>query len=214
MLNDKFTYYDSLPRDYLDQVLVYEGGYTEDKSDAGNIIRDKSGKIIGYSATCRGITAGALAAAKKQGLVAQTVTVKSLLNDLESVRKIYSKNYYLKGKCDQLPHPLAFAHFDMCVNSGIGGRNSKGTAIGAGANLQKVLIACGANIVLDGSIGPKSIAALDNILATKSAKDIAKMYNDQREQYYYAIVKARPANQKFLKGWLRRLNSVRAFCNK
>lgn len=210
----KNTYYAELPKEYLDQILNYEGGYTEDKNDVGNQIKDASGKIIGYSATCRGITQSALDTAKKQGIVGQGVTIKSLLTDLESVRKIYSKNYYLKAKCDRLPHPLAFAHFDMAVNSGVGGRSSRGVALGAGANLQKTIAALGQKITIDGSVGPMTLAALDKVLETVSAKDVAAKYNDLREAYYHSIVRSRPANQKYLNGWLRRLNNVRKVCSK
>lgn len=199
MLPNKYTYYKELPESYLNQVLRWEGGYVNDIDDLGK-------------ETCRGVTIGALNAAKKQGLVAQSVTIKSLLNDIESVRKIYNVNYYLKGHCDQLPHPLAFAHVDCCINSGIGGKNKSGKAIGAGAILQKALVSMGANVVVDGSVGPKTLAALDDILTKKSAAEVAKVYNDIRQQYYHEIVAARPANQKFLKGWLNRLNDVRKFC--
>lgn len=214
MLPSKYTYYNELPKAYLDQVLRWEGGYQDDPSDAGNQIKDSKGNIVQYAATCRGITLAALNTAKKQGLVASTVTIKSLLTDLESVRKIYNANYYLKGKCNCMPHPLAFAHLDACINSGTGGKNSKGVAIGASSILQKALVAMGAKIVVDGIIGNQTLAALDNILTKKSAIEVTRVYNDIRQQYYYNIVKARPVNQKYLKGWLNRLNSARKFCEK
>jgi len=201
MADSKYTYYSELPKSYLDQVLLWEGGYVNDPDDSGG-------------ETCRGITIGALNTAKKQGLIAQSVTVRSLMTDLESVRKIYSQNYYLKAKCDKLPHPLAFAHLDFAINAGVGGKNKKGKAIGAGANLQKVLIALGSNIALDGSVGPKTLAALDNILTKKTALEITELYNNQREKYYRDLVVSKPTYKKYLNGWLNRLNSARKFCAK
>lgn len=196
---ENFVYFAELPEKYLKPVLNYEGGYVNDPDDPGG-------------ETARGITIGALNKAKEIGLVSSSLKVKDLLTDLDSVRKIYNVNYYKKGKCDQIPHPLAFAHFDMCVNSGPGGKSKSGRPIGAGANLQKVLIALGASIAFDGSVGPNTLAALDKILANYSPTALCKLYNDEREKYFNAIVTARPLSKKFLKGWLRRLNSVRALC--
>ena len=49
-------------------------------------------------------------------MAGRDVTIESLTTDLESVRKIYEVNYYRRGKANLLPHTLAFAHFDVCVN--------------------------------------------------------------------------------------------------
>lgn len=195
-----FTYFDELPTDYLKHLLVWEGGYVNHKNDPGG-------------ETNMGITAGALTKAKEMGLVGKSMTVKGLSKDKEAVRKIYNQNYYLAGKCNKIPHPLAFAHFDMCVNSGLGGKSKKGTAIGAGANLQKTIIFLGEKITLDGAVGPLTLKALDRLLERYSPVEICRVYNNFREKYFHAIVESRPQSKVFLKGWLNRLAAVRKFCS-
>jgi lysozyme family protein len=184
------TKYPELPEAYLKEVLRWEGGYVNDPADPGG-------------ETNRGITTGALNKAKSQGLVASGVTIKSLTADIESVRRIYGVNYYKAGKCDRAPHPLAYAHFDACVNHGLGG---------AGRLLQKTLNALGKAVAVDGAVGPKTLAALDALTMNKPVKEIAAEYNRRRAEYFQAIVRNRPASAKFLKGWLNRLDSVSAFC--
>ena len=184
--------YPELPEAYLREVLKWEGGYANHPNDPGG-------------ETNRGITIGALNKAKSQGLVAQSVTIKSLTTDLESVRRIYGVNYYKKGKCDKMPHPLAFAHFDACVLNGLGG---------AGKLLQKTLNALGQSVAVDGAVGPKTLAALDVLAGRKTVKDIAAEYNRLRRELFHAIVQNREKSKTFLKGWLNRLNAVVAFCSK
>lgn len=184
------TKYPDLPEAYIKEILRWEGGYVNHPNDPGG-------------ETNRGITIGALNKAKAQGLVAQSVTIKSLTTDLESVRRIYSVNYYKAGKCDKIPHPLAFAHFDACVLNGLGG---------AGQLLQKTLNALGQNVTVDGAVGPKTLAALDALSERKDVKDITIKYNCLRGEYFHTIVRNRPASAVFLKGWLNRLNSVTVFC--
>lgn len=38
-------------------------------------------------------------------------------------------------------------------------------------------------------------------------------YNNQREAFYRRLVQARPVSQKYLKGWLNRVNDLRKFLN-
>jgi lysozyme family protein len=186
------TKYPELPEAYLREVLRWEGGYANHPNDPGG-------------ETNRGITIGALNKAKSQGLVAQTVTIKSLTTDLESVRRIYGVNYYKAGKCDKMPHPLAYAYFDACVLNGLGG---------AGRLLQKTLNTFGQNVTVDGAVGPKTLAALDALTIRKTAKEIAAEYNRLRGEYFHTIVRNRPASAVFLRGWLNRLKSVSEFCAK
>lgn len=187
---EKGKKYPRLPNEYLNEVLKYEGGFVNDPFDKG-------GK------TNRGITESTLKSAIKQGIVPSTVTIESLTNDLESVRKIYEINYYLRAKCDQMPHPLAFAHFDAAVNHGVGN---------AARFIQRTLNALGAALNVDAAIGPLTIAALEKTLAVVELDVIVKVYCDIRKSFYDAIVANNPSQQKFYRGWMNRLNNVRKFC--
>ena len=187
---EKGKKYSKLPNEYLNEVLKYEGGFVNDPLDRG-------GK------TNRGITESTLKSAIKQGIVPSTVTIESLTNDLESVRKIYEINYYLRAKCDQMPHPLAFAHFDAAVNHGVGN---------AARFIQRTLNALGATLSVDGAIGPLTIAALNQALAAIEIDVIVKVYCDIRKSFYDAIVTNNPSQRKFYNGWMNRLIKVKKFC--
>lgn len=189
MLN-KGKIYDSLPEEYLNMILNFEGGYV-------NHPLDKGGE------TNRGITIGSLNSAKERGLVASTVTIESLTNDLESVRIIYEQNYYLRSKSNMLAHPLALAHFDASVNHGCGN---------SGKFLQRALNIYGAHLDVDGAIGPKTLTSYSQILSNNSIIDIANTYNVVRLSFYNAIVSNNPQQKVFYNGWMNRLNKVRSYC--
>ena len=182
--------YEDLPEEYLNLVLKYEGGYVNDPLDKGG-------------ETNRGITIGALNAAKKQGIVPPDITIKDLTHDLESVRRIYDINYYKKSKSNLMSHPLAFAHFDASVNHGIGWSSKF---------LQRTSNKFGANLVDDGIIGPKTLAALNDIMLIVYIYKIIDEYCNIRKSFYDSIVANNPSQKKFYNGWMNRLASVREYC--
>lgn len=187
--------YPKLPPEYLKQILNYEGGYLDPEKAAK--IGDKGGE------TCRGITIGALNAAKAAGIVSQSVTCKSLLEDLESVRRIYEVNYYRASYSNTMPHPLAFAHFDASVNHGKGN---------SAKFLQRMLNKFGFNLVVDGGIGPKTLNALNLCIRKDDISRVTSVYNYIRLSFYNAIVTNNPKQQIFYRGWINRLNKVKQFC--
>lgn len=179
---------ESLPMEYLHEVLCYEGGYVNDPADKGG-------------ETNMGITAAALASAQSAGLIPKNVTVKTLTK--EHARIIYERNYYKAGKADRLQHPLAFAHFDACVNHGLKG---------GGRLLQKALNRYGYSVVVDGIVGPKTLVTAEEAQAYYGPVALTESYCIAREALYYAIVAKNPTQKKFLKGWLNRLARVKKFC--
>jgi len=189
--------YNELPEIYLKRTLNFEGGLTKNPKDSGNWY---GGKLYG---TNRGITMGALAKAQSEGLVGRDVTIESLTTDLESVRKIYEVNYYRRSKANLLPHTLAFAHFDACVNSGIGSG-----ARFLQSTINKLLPYNHKKLTVDGGIGPLTLNALAIVLANNEITEIAKIYNNYRENL---IVTSKKINPIFKKGLINRINSVRKY---
>ena len=57
----------------------------------------------------------------------------------------------------------------------------------------------------DGLVGPKTIAAVNAMDAEK----LFKMIKEDRVKFVDEICKARPANERFRKGWLNRINSIK-----
>lgn len=113
--------------------------------------------------------------------------------DLVGAMDIYCNRYWFEGSCDKLPGAVAIIHFDGCVNHGVGRANKfLQSAVGAQP---------------DGQIGPRTLDAVNSM----DQEDIIRSIAQQRTAFYNAIVKAKPTQAKFLKGWLARINDVTNF---
>jgi lysozyme family protein len=113
------------------------------------------------------------------------------------VSNFYFDNFWVKINADQLPPTIRPLVFDFAVNSGTG------TAV---KNFQKVLIdTTGQTISIDGKIGPQTIALANKV----EPKLLFENYKNARLQFFNKIVANNPEQKKFLKGWLRRLNSFK-----
>lgn len=103
---------------------------------------------------------------------------------------IYKKNYWDKIKGDDIKSQ-SVAEFlaDYAVHSGI----SKASKV-----VQELV-----GVNADGVIGPKTVDAI-NKQDSKTLFDKLKL---NRRTYFEGIVRANPSQQKFLKGWMNRINS-------
>jgi lysozyme family protein len=119
------------------------------------------------------------------------VNVRSL--DLDGAMDVYFNKYWLRGACDQLPHPIPIIHFDGCVNHGIGRANKF---------LQQA-----AGVDADGDIGQMTIDAVNNMDPRQLIENIANIRTD----FYNSIVERDPSQAMFLKGWMRRITEVTDF---
>jgi lysozyme family protein len=93
----------------------------------------------------------------------------------------------MKNRVPQMPEELKHIYFDMCVNQG------RGRAVKI---LQRAANAKGADLVVDGGLGPKTIGALDGV-----ELDRVRAY---RIKYYADLVTRKPDLEKFYFGWFRR----------
>lgn len=161
-------------------ILSFEGGYVNDPADAGG-------------ATNKGVT---IATWKSQGYDKNgdgKIDVKDLklISDQDAINVVMKPHYWNRWKADKINDEwLAYLLVDWVWGSGAYGITK----------VQKYL-----GVVNDGIVGPKTLAALNALDPKKAFQDIWKI----REQYLYSIVKNRPANKKFLNGWLRRLRAMK-----
>ena len=153
-------------------VLSVEGGYTNDASDHGG-------------ATNKGITQREYTEWLRLNRLPKR-SVADILN--ADVREIYWDEYCLAGRCDRMPWPLCVAHFDACVNVGVGQ---------AAKFLQRAL-----RVKDDGAIGPRTLEALRGAIETRSARALAERLVEQREPFYRRLVENEVSQQRFLEGWL------------
>ena len=113
------------------------------------------------------------------------VDIKNLTE--EGAQEIYYQDYWMKNRVPQLPDELKHIYFDMCINQG------RGRAVKI---LQQAANAKGANLKVDGGLGPKTIGALNGVELQR-----VRAY---RIKYYADLVTRKPDLEKFYFGWFRR----------
>ncbi len=167
----------------IDDLLRREGGYVNDPSDPGG-------------PTNFGITIHTLSAVR--GHKATASEVKALTRD--EAEQIYRTQYYIKPKINLLPEDLQPSVFDMYVNAG-----TRSVKI-----LQETLNKFGEDLTVDGSIGPQTITAADEIDSI-AGHYLVDAYGIERREYYYRLADRRPATRKYAKtqkggkgGWINR----------
>ena len=113
------------------------------------------------------------------------VDIKNLTKAEASL--IYKTKYWDKNKVESLPEELWHIYFDCCVNMG----KSRAVKI-----LQQAANGKGANIDVDGGLGPNTLKAISNVELER-----VRAY---RVKYYANLVKLKPDLGKFYFGWFRR----------
>lgn len=168
---------------FFPTLLQHEGGFVNDPADPGG-------------ATNKGVTLGTFKGCAQRLLnIAPTLDALKALSD-DQAGVIYKALYWDPIKGDQISlQPLANIVFDFQVNAG--NRSAK--------LLQQVLNDLGTTppLQVDGAIGNGTLAALRAI----DQKAVYARFKQYRADYYRNLVAQRPALQKFLKGWLNRVDS-------
>jgi len=106
------------------------------------------------------------------------------------VKPFYKSMYWDKVRGDELPTGVDYAVFDFAVNAGTG-RAAKFLQRAVGA-------------VDDGVIGSGTLALVAKITPGKLLENFA----EQKEAFYNTLAEKNPTQQKFLKGWLARVDHV------
>ncbi len=169
-------------------IVTREGGYVNDPDDPGG-------------ATKHGVT---LATMQRLGLDltgdgrVDAADVKRLT--IDQARDIFVRHYFERPRIADLPDSIQASLFDMYVNAG-----SNAVKI-----LQRLLNDMGHRVVVDGAIGPQTVAAAALANAAAPAH-LADAYGIARRNYYYALADSRPASRKYARrrdggkgGWITR----------
>ena len=168
---------------FFPTLLRFEGGFVDDPADPGG-------------ATNKGITLHTFEGCARRLLgIAPTLEALQDLTDAQA-GTIYKALYWDKVRGDNIElQELANIVFDFYVNAGAN----------ASKLLQRVLNAMGANpsLEVDGSIGSATLLALQGM----DQKAVYQHYKEGRIEYYQELVANRPSLNKFLKGWLNRVNA-------
>jgi lysozyme family protein len=176
----------------VDHAMLYEvGGFWKLTADveAGLIGTAAQRKAVGYVNDPHdngGETKFGVAKNANPDLDIKTLT-------WEGAKAVYYRRYWLNGSCDKLPGRVAVLHFDGCVNHGVGRANKY---------LQR-----SAGVAEDGVIGNVTLGKINSADAITICNSIC----NYRTQFYKNIVLNNPSQGKFLGGWLRRIDEMRAF---
>lgn len=160
-------------------ILKWEGGWSNDPADAGG-------------PTMKGVTLAVYTAYRaKKGK--KTPTQRDLRNiSQEEWIDILKTMYWDRWKADQInSQSIANLVVDWLWTSGTYGIKFP----------QRVL-----GLKDDGIVGPKTLQAINNY------PDQEALFNKlwlRRKEHFTAIANSRPANKKFLNGWLNRLNDMK-----
>ena len=149
----------------LNMLLKHEGGFVNHPSDPGGMTNLGVTKAVYDAYTGHNATEDEMRA----------------LTPVD-VYPIYRKNYWDRGRCDDLPSGVDWSVFDWGVNSGMG-RSAKA--------LQRIV-----GVTADGGIGPMTIKAVHNM----KPKDIITKMHSTRQNFYEGLT----TFKTFGKGWTRR----------
>ena len=136
--------------------------------------------------TNHGVTIGAWGA--YLGRAIQPGEMKALT--LDAVKPFYKQMYWDKVRGDDLPTGIDYVVFDFAVNAGVS-RAAKFLQRAVGA-------------VDDGVIGSGTLSLVEKTHPTILLDNFAH----QKERFYNGLAVINPSQQKFLKGWMARVNQV------
>jgi len=133
-----------------------------------------------------GVTAGAWGA--YLGRPINSGEMQSLTKD--TVKPFYRQMYWDKAKGDDLPAGVDYAVFDFAVNAGVSR---------AAKFLQRSVGAVDDGVIGGGTLGKVAVTNKQRLLAA---------FADQKQRFYNGLALSNPSQQKFLKGWLSRVDKV------
>jgi len=133
-----------------------------------------------------GVTAGAWGA--YLGRPINSGEMQALTKDI--VKPFYRQMYWDKVKGDDLPAGVDYAVFDFAVNAGVSR---------AAKFLQRSVGAVDDGVIGNGTLGKVAVTNKQRLLAA---------FADQKQRFYNGLALSNPSQQKFLKGWLARVDKV------
>jgi lysozyme family protein len=179
------------PYEQAKEIVRREGGWVDHKNDRGG-------------ATNYGIS---LRYAKGIGLDndgdGDTDADDIRLVTVDQAIDLYLEDFFRAPKIDRFPEAIQPVLFDMAVNAGGGGAiKILQTMLGVIHDAVPDKVSdCGRP---DGAAGRKTFRAFKEAWDLMGAKVIVNAYCDERKDFYRELVRRRPSQKVFLRGWLHR----------
>lgn len=179
--------------------IKYEGGYSYDPDDYG--ARTYKGISQKHHPNWQGwqiIEAAEIS--YMEGSIDEYLKNNSKLQTL--VEKFYLETYWYPLCCEEMNQDVAMAVFDTAVNLG---SYKSILFLQQGLNLLNRNGTLYPDLVEDGSIGPKTLAALKQYQEKDQPAYLCMIILILRGSHYINFMKKSPIQEKFARGWLKRL---------
>ena len=160
-------------------ILKWEGGFVNDPADLGG-------------ATNMGVTIGAWKSCgyDKDGDGDIDVDDLHLLTREDVVNRVLKPHYWDRWKADDIKsQSVANILVDWIWASGVHGIKIPQDLVG---------------VIPDGIVGPKTLAAVN----ARNPRELFDMIKIARFDFIEDICRKRPANNKFKRGWMNRINDI------
>lgn len=119
--------------------------------------------------------------------------------NIETAKEIYKNDYYDRFNINKIKNDkVALSIFDWLVNSGKWATKKAQQVLNNITNNQ---------LVVDGILGDKSIEAINKV----DVDLFLTAYHNIQREFYNAIVKNKPSQKVFLRGWLNRVDKKEKF---
>lgn len=185
----------------LAKTLSNEGGYSDKKSDYGKetykgISRRWHPKWTGWDIVDMVKQADGGLEALKKGDITEVAGNAYQAKLEQLVKQFYKEEFWEKIKGDtlaSLDEDVAYEVFDMQVNS------DDGVKV-----LQETINSFGGEIVVDNTMGPKTLAALRDVLVVKDKFGFLDRFQRYRALHYARLVREDPKQAVNIVGWVKR----------
>lgn len=169
--------------------LVHEGGWSDDPEDTGGATK------YGVSLTFAKSTRDKMFDKDGDGRITRNdIKLLTKADAAAAFRKYFWNKPYGLDSLDS--DKKAYVVFDAAMNNG---------PANATRFIQRACRTLGYNLEVDGVYGPMTKKALEDA----PVDEFCEAFLDYRERFFHAIVKNRPSQKVFLKGWLNRINAIR-----
>lgn len=182
---------------FRDAIFTWEDGRSTDPARTHSLDPDDNGNWTGGACgqgACVGSNHGVTPAALAEHLgCAPAVITRDRMHalTLDEAVTIGEQLYYRGTGLDLLPWDAVIA-------------SATDFGWGAGPGMAKRLIQRMIAVAEDGRIGPFTIRAYAQFVASHGIEEAARLWQAQRNLYYQRCVAARPVNARYLKGWMNR----------
>ncbi len=179
----------------IELVLRHEGGFVNDPVDPGGATN--FGISLRFLKAEIGDDAALLALYDADGDGDLDAGDMAALDRIEAI-EIYRRAFWYRYDCGDFPALVGVKFFDLCVNAG----SRQATLI-----LQRAVSACGVRLVDDGALGPLTRNGVRAVCESYGALPLKFAMRAEAAAFYRALIAAKPAFEKYRKGWLRRAYS-------